>query len=107
MDLHAPLVFREIKYGSEGVVDEEGEPVIEPKPAKPSLLSRAKAAMSDNVSRAKKMIPRDAVKQLAKALGPVRDMMQQWKDIEAAHKAKCDTSAYTKYLERMQAKCQM
>ena len=24
--------------------------------------------------------------------------------IEAAHKAKCDTSAYTKYLERMQAK---
>jgi hypothetical protein len=69
MNAYAPLTLRNINYER---LDDDGESELqtddEPKPAKPSLLSRAKAAMSDNVGRAKKMLPRDVVKQLAKAL---------------------------------------
>jgi hypothetical protein len=34
----------------------------------------------------------------------MREMMQQWDEIKAAHDAKCDVLAYTKHLEKAQAK---
>ena len=88
MDLNAPLVFREIKYGSEGVVDEEGEPVIEPKPKKPGLFSRAKAAMTDNVSRAKKLIPRDPAADLKECLRSLSAIRDRWNAIKAEYQRK-------------------
>ena len=59
--------------------------------------------MAGNVNRAKKMLPRDPVKGLAKALVPVRAMLRRWDEIKAAHDAKCNVSEYTEHLQKMQA----
>jgi hypothetical protein len=46
---------------------------------------------------------RDPVAELSKALGPVREALQRWEEIQATHKARCDTSAYEKHLAKAQA----
>ena len=83
--------------------DGEGGLATKPKPAKPGLLDRAKAAMTGAGNNAKKLIPRDPVAGLAKALIPIRGALARWDEIEAAHKARRDTSAYDKHLEKARA----
>jgi len=104
MDLHAPLVFREIKSESEGYVDEEGEPVIEPESAKPGLVDRAKAMAKNALGRGKKLIPRDHAAELKKILTLLRTAKNRWHAIEAEHAAACDTSKYDQHYQKCEEK---
>jgi hypothetical protein len=104
MDLHAPLVVRNISSESLGYVDEEGEPVIEPESGKPGLVDRAKAMAKDALGRGKKLIPRDHAVELKKILPLLRTAKNRWLAIEAEHAAACDTSKYEQHYQKCEEK---
>jgi hypothetical protein len=77
--------------------DEEQATDSEPKSVTRGLFDKVKGG-------AKKILAGDPVKELAKALSPVRAALQHWGEIKAVHDAECDVSAYTKHLGKARAK---
>src|SRR5438477_13127858 len=96
MNPTAPLELRPIEY--ESLDDGEADDPVKPKPARPGLFNRAKAAMTGSVNRAKKVVGSPSA-ELGSLLPLLRAMSDRWKEIGAEHARETDVSAYTAHVQ--------